>query len=242
MNKLILCEGKTDAILLSYYLRDVQGWMPCRKAKQQFIISVEEKHGESAYWYKQNDDYLLICGVGGKDNFKSFFVSKIKNAIIDSNVFAKIAIVTDRDDREETEIINEMLQAFRPVVTNIEHNIWQDNEYQDSFGIKQKLSFLLLVIPMDKEGALETLLLDAISENEYDRKIVERSTKFVEDIEPDAKKYIGRARLKLKARLGVTWAIQSPGKEFNFIDEQIRSVSWGDSKVLAECFCQLVNI
>lgn len=26
MNKLILCEGKTDAILLSYYLEKVAGW------------------------------------------------------------------------------------------------------------------------------------------------------------------------------------------------------------------------
>jgi len=26
MNKLILCEGKTDAILLSYYLGKTAGW------------------------------------------------------------------------------------------------------------------------------------------------------------------------------------------------------------------------
>ena len=31
MNKIILCEGETDAILLSYYLDKVSGWKFCKK-------------------------------------------------------------------------------------------------------------------------------------------------------------------------------------------------------------------
>ena len=31
MKKMILCEGQTDAILLSYYLGKVSGWEFCRK-------------------------------------------------------------------------------------------------------------------------------------------------------------------------------------------------------------------
>ena len=31
MNKIILCEGETDAILLSYYLGKVAGWKFCKK-------------------------------------------------------------------------------------------------------------------------------------------------------------------------------------------------------------------
>lgn len=37
MNKLILCEGKTDAILLSYYLSHVQNWMPYKKGPLKFL-------------------------------------------------------------------------------------------------------------------------------------------------------------------------------------------------------------
>lgn len=98
------------------------------------------------------------------------------------------------------------------------------------------------MIPLEQQGALETVLLKAISEDPYDQEIVERSTTFVEEIVPYADRYIGKARLKLKARLGVTWAIQSPGKEFTFIDQQIRSVPWERSDILAQCFSQLVLI
>ena len=72
MNKLILCEGKTDAILLSYYLRKVAGWKFVKKGPSGLTIQ-QSNDNESICWYKKDDDYLLICGVGGKDNFGNFF-------------------------------------------------------------------------------------------------------------------------------------------------------------------------
>lgn len=60
--------------------------------------------------------------------------------------------------------------------------------------------------------------------------------------QPLADRYIHKPRLKLKACLGVTWAIQSPEKVFSFIDEQIRSVKWEESEILAQCFQELKNI
>lgn len=89
---------------------------------------------------------------------------------------------------------------------------------------------------------MESLLLEAISEREYDKAIVERSIAFVDEIQPVATEYISKDRLKLKAYLGVTWAIQYPEKIFSFIDEQIRSVQWESSQVLTQCFQELKNI
>ena len=242
MNKLILCEGKTDAILLSYYLGCVQQWAPCKQRPKNFRLSVDETSGESASWYQRGEDYLLICGVGGKDKFGRFFSEKIQAAILDAQVFSKVALVMDRDDRQEEGITAEVCRNFAPAITQAKQNHWVENTYQDSFGQKQTLSFLLLIIPTNQQGALETLLLEAISEDPYDCEIVARSSAFVDDISPYAERYIGQARLKLKARLGVTWAIQSPGKEFHFIDGQIRSVQWERSDILAKCFSQLVLI
>ena len=93
MNKLILCEGKTDAILLSYYLGRVHHWAPCNKGPKELRISADEISGESAYWYQREEDRLLICGVGGKDKFGSFFKNKIEPAIIDAHAFSKVALV-----------------------------------------------------------------------------------------------------------------------------------------------------
>ncbi|MBQ2986562.1 MAG: hypothetical protein IJE23_03670 [Tyzzerella sp.] len=72
MNKLILCEGETDAILLSYYLGKIAGWKYCEKAPKNIDIK-KHNDNESVNWYKKGKDYLLICGVGGKDNFGRFF-------------------------------------------------------------------------------------------------------------------------------------------------------------------------
>ena len=41
MNSLILCEGSTDAIFLSYYLNKVYGWEYCRNAPNHFVKMLE---------------------------------------------------------------------------------------------------------------------------------------------------------------------------------------------------------
>ena len=57
-----------------------------------------------------------------------------------------------------------------------------------------------------------------------------------------ASRYISNNRKKLKAHLGVTWAVQYPEKVFKLMDEQIRSVAWEKSEVLHNCFRQLKKI
>ncbi|GAU76739.1 DUF3226 domain-containing protein [Fusibacter sp. 3D3] len=241
MNKLILCEGKTDAILLSYYLEKTCGWTH-RNAPKGLDIKADETKGESVYWYRKENESLLICGVGGKDNFRSFFRDKIQSAMVDSGAFARIAVVTDRDDRHEKSIVDSFLSSLNPIIATIENDKWISNRYENSYKQESNVDFLLVIIPSENEGALETLLLEAISEKEEDRAIVERSISYVDEIHPIASKYLSKNRLKLKAYLGVTWSIQYPEKLFSFIDEQIRSVKWEESKVLERCFEQLKSI
>ena len=69
MNKIILCEGETDAILLSYYLGKVSGWAFCKKSPVNIAIKADSFQ-ESVNWYEMGEDKLLICAVGGKDNVK----------------------------------------------------------------------------------------------------------------------------------------------------------------------------
>ena len=119
MIKLILCVGKTDAIFLSYYLEQVCGWthrFPREDVPKEFTIKPNTKKGESAEWYRKADEFLLICGVGGKDNFRSFIKSKIVPAMIDGSVFSKIAIVTDRDDRKESSITQSLQGMLKPIM------------------------------------------------------------------------------------------------------------------------------
>lgn len=244
MNKLILCEGETDAILLSYYLQRTCGWSYSKRSPAGLDIKADEIHGESANWYRKGDDRLLICAVGSKDRFQRFFQEKIGPPLRSSNTaaFSKIALIIDHDDDTEEEIVRRVREELPLIAGKAEHNAWTVHEYENGYGETQRLDFLLLIIPKDREGALESLLLEAISEDPYDKNIVEKSRVFVNGIAPEASRYIGRHRLVLKAHLGVTWAIQSPQKVFRFIDEQLRGTPWERSEILWDTFEKLREI
>ncbi len=242
MNHLILCEGKTDAILLSYYLNHMSGWRYSRSGPKSFQISADEIRGEFCSWYKRNSDFLLIAAVGSKDNFGQFYQNKIRSAQIDSDIFSKAAIVLDHDDETVEFLETKVHREIPEIAYQAKNGDWVNHEYQNGFEENKNISFLLQVIPPENEGALESLLLEAISEDLYDKNIVDASKNFVDEIAPKAQKYIGKRRLITKAYLGVTWAIQSPQKVFSMIDEQLTQVKWETSQVLANCFAGLLEM
>lgn len=239
MKTLILCEGSSDAILLGYYLQRVASWKH-KKAPSGFDIKAGKN--ESAEWYARNDDWLMIGGVGGNSCFGSFFEKRIKKPQIYQNAFEKIAIVCDRDNNTTDEIIQSLLSDFGGFIHELSDREWKNTTYQDGFEIEQVLPVLLLTIPVEKEGALETLLMDAIGERPEDKAIVERCQSFVDEMVPVASQYLTSRRLQLKSKLSVIWAIQSPQKVFKFIDEQLQSVEWERSEILRSCFEELTKI
>lgn len=241
MRSIIICEGSTDAILLSYYLNKVSGWEFCKKAPEHLDIKQNE-FDQSINWYKRDDDRLLICGVGGKDKISSFFKEKILSPMVKSDAFSKIVLVLDRDDKSTESIEAHASHLFKPIVTEIKNNTWISNTYVDAFGIHKVVTSLLIAIPEEHQGALETLMLEAIAEDPYDAAIVKDAGDFVDKMQKSASRYIPNNRMRLKAHLGVTWAVQYPEKVFKLIDEQIRSVSWENSQVLRNCFRQLENL
>ncbi len=241
MNSVILCEGGTDAILLSYYLNKVSGWEFSRKAPENLDIKQNE-FDQSINWYKRGNDRLLICGVGGKDKMSQFFSEKLLSPMVKSDAFSKLVLVLDRDDKGTKSIEEHASNLFKPIVTEMKNDCWIDNIYYNSFGIQKPVSSLLIAIPAEQQGALETLMLEAIAEDQYDAAIVKSAGDFVGRMQKTASRYISNNRMKLKAHLGVTWAVQYPEKVFKHIDEQIRSVSWEKCEVIRNCFRQLESI
>lgn len=59
-------------------------------------LDIKPSHSnESVTWYQNGEEYLLICGVGGKDNFGKFFETKIKHPLSKMSIplFSKCAHV-----------------------------------------------------------------------------------------------------------------------------------------------------
>ena len=241
MNKIILCEGETDAILLSYYLDKVADWRFCKKGPSEVDIKTDTFE-QSANWYEKGQDRLLICAVGGKDKIGAFFISKVLRPIVDAGAFSRIALILDRDEKKVEAVEAQASSLLKPVVTMMRNNEWVSNIYKDAYDMEQEIDALLVVIPTEHQGALETLMMDSISEDPYDAVIVKKAGEFVEEMKPVASKYIDARRKEIKAHLGVTWAIQYPEKVFKLMNEQIKSVEWEKSEVLRECFEQLVKI
>ena len=235
MIKVILCEGKTDAILLSYYLEKVSGWKYSKKMPKNFTIKPDSDN-QSVNCYIKDSEQLLICAVGGKDGFEKFYQDKLSSSILDSNVINRLAIIIDRDDNGIKSIEKRFSESLNPVISKMKNNEWIQNTYKDSYRLDQQIETLLVVVPQEYQGALENVMLDSISEDPYDEVIVNKTGKFVKEMRAIASKYIYNNRTELKAHLGITWAIQYPEKVFSLIDEQIRSVAWEKSDILKKCF------
>lgn len=244
MNRLILCEGKTDAILLGYYLMRTAGWEHEKRAPKGLEIKTTEKN-ENVAWYKRGDEMLLICAVGGKDNFGLFFLRYIQRPILNASngdPFPRIVLITDRDERNVEEIESSITQKLSPFFAGTKNREWVTNRYTDSFDMEKSIETLLLVIPEKHQGALENVMLEAISEEPYDKNIVDKCASFVAELRPEAERYIPTDRMQLKAHLSTVWAIQSPEKAFDHIDMQIKSVHWEKYETLNQCFGILKDI
>ncbi len=242
--RIILCEGKTDAILLSYYLWKLKGWEYDKNPKR-FKLKFPVTDNRSVSHYKKDEMELAICAVGGKDNFSAFYKSNIEDYIINSekeDLEYRVAIVLDRDNRSKEEIELSLSEELKPKITGFMDGEWINSSFDNGFGQQVNLSLLGLIIPHDKQGALETLLLDALSEDPYKGNLIYMCKSFVDNITPHAKNIIATDRLQLKAKLGVSLAVLYPEKVFSLIDEQLKSIPWEQSEMLKECFKKLIEI
>lgn len=246
MNTIILCEGKTDAVLLGYYIDKVCGFTHTKEKINKTITIGQNKENEFFTWHIKGNDCLAIWGIGGKDCFmsaiESFFNVLKKSS--DDLTYQKFAIVCDRDmQKDDSIILSEFSQYFSDARMPFENNKIQNGVYFNSFGQAKSIITFTLIIPQDKFGALETVLLESIKEDEYDKKIVEKSDEFVTKIRAIANKYIQSDRLELKAKLSTVFAIMSPEKVFSFIDEILKTtVKWEEKQYVNELFKELIKL
>ena len=241
----VLCEGKTDAILLSYLLNKKSGWTHTVNGPDEISIKSNDINDESVNWYKRNEDFLLICGVGGKDKFKSFFSDLLSEIILnytDEMSFDKLVYIIDRDENDLDDMKQKIINDLQPICSNIIVGKWTANSFINKFDARKEIEILGLIIPPDQVGALETTMLIALSENAYDKNIVDKSIVFVDDIKLDASKYIGTKRMQLKAKLSTVFAIISPQRVFSKIDKLIKSIDWEKYDHIISLFGELINI
>lgn len=221
MIHLLLCEGETDQILIGYYLQVMCGWI-YRKGNANDLFP-----DKNINWYEKSGDTLGILSNGG-DNFSKSLKYLFKSELLDAKI-AKIIVIGDNDDNKKEEFIkNTICDCTNEILKNgvkLENaSTWGIANINTAFGI-EKINIAYMLLPADEEGALETFMLNALSENDIEKaNVVAQVKEFVKNIKSNV--FLKKRREKVKAELGVSIAVFSPDKVFKTMNELLEEVHW----------------
>lgn len=238
MKSLIICEGKTDVILISYYLRKTGNWIPRKKTRHPFKDQESVKPNEYHWQYFKDNDVLDIWGVGGYTVIPEAierFNSYTSLAGVEDQ-YSKLVIVVDRDRANGDERLSEVQDFLNRnnIRVELENNTWVEAPITNGFDQINTLRIACLVIPFDQKGSMETFTLNALLEKEGNRLIIQSTREFVSHIDSDI--YLTTGRLRIKAEFGVVMAVMDPEKNFDFIDEILGSIPWEQYRLIQEGF------
>lgn len=242
MKSVILCEGLTDCLFIQYYLKTVHHWQDGNsRANIKFMR-----------WnriLKKNENNVMI----GHDGSCSRLIPMLEN-VLKSNwmgsleeAYRKIVIVTDRDDdNSETYFLNEMNRLISEqhgkIVDTIVNNEWCKVSFINSIEEGFTVEFLLLVIPLSENGAIETVLLDSIAQKDaYDKTIIDKSKSFVDEIDPKVL-YMKRHRDKLKAWFNIYFSIRVPEDFYKERQHIFNSFPWEENAYINTVFSKLSEL
>ncbi len=247
MKRIILCEGKTDAILISYYLARKFNWI---YTKDQIVGLPADKDNETLNWYYRPDNpgsELAIWGVGGINNIPeklSQVIDRTRNERKDENRFDRIVIFFDRAKLDNKKCVNLVLNWSKIANLTFDNdpNIGQWTnatiDIKSSPPQEHKVEVLLIVLPPDGEGELETFLLNSLkTSSDADNLLVKRAKAFIRDI-PD-KPYLLHRRLQSKACLGSVLSVISPDWVFTKLDKRLELIEWETLERVAGIFTEL---
>lgn len=239
MNSLILCEGKTDCILLQYYLEQVHRW----KYKDKNGIRVKSDCWSNCFTKEEHT--LNIAETKGCSRLVDGLISAIirnENAAPGSTdeFFDKIIIFTDNDEISTSQkmindIMNRLSSTSASFSSSIQEGVWNKGSLNGIDGLKE-FELLLLFIPFDENGALETYLLNCIGKNDaYDKVIIDKGNSFVDMIDPESR-YLTQRRLMTKAKFDVYFSVRTSAEQYAQRQNILRSVAWEKYDTIREDF------
>ena len=230
MRSLILCEGIDDILILGYFLHKTLGWRfePKARFSEKFDLP-KDQHIEL---YLKDNDVVAIWAVGGKDSFQSAFrfISTINCSHPEEGV-NKVFIFKDRD----TEDIDKCLIDLRDKLDKYDIGLselrnGEENKYLYEIEDEMySLDIIPIIIPFERVGALETVLLQGIEESGVEESyIVKCADEYIDEILASGRlhNYLKHEREQLKARLSAVIAITNPDRSTGTFDKVLMSWEW----------------
>jgi len=245
MKSIIVCEGETDFAFLQHFMIRVNGWVDRRNSKEiknpSFTSSVNNSESRD---FEKGSDILTIISCGGCGNIKTVvgeIIRRNQNEVFEDARYSKIVILTDNDEDGVEERIISDLSSASGVTDKISNNTWAKLSFVDMAENPFDTELLLLIIPFEEHGALETFLLESVAKQDaYDAKIIEKSNAFVDNADPE-KRYLIHRGFKTKAKLYAYFSIRidyTPN-QLKQRKEILTNIPWGEYENIQESFKEL---
>ncbi|SHK51492.1 Protein of unknown function [Selenomonas ruminantium] len=242
MKSVILCEGQDDLWFISYFLHKIDGWMMDNGKSLWTSYKIpENKSGRKVIYMKKDNDGVAIWSVGGKDSFAEplhiiidKFVKEIPSASPES-----VVIVRDRDNDDEKEILAGMAENIIDGLS-LQNNTSTMCNIECPNGEIASTKITPVIFPFYEQGAIETLLMNAVKEkNESGKIIYEEAQKYVSLLENNddvRKNYLKSTRLVLKAKYSSMIAITNPDHSTGLFKDMMLSTPWEKSAYVQKHF------
>lgn len=230
MRSLILCEGIDDVLILGYFLHKTSGWW--FKPKAKFSGKFDLPKDQHIELYLRDNDTVAIWAVGGKDSFDLAieFISRMNNSHPEDGI-NKVFILKDRDSEDIDECLSDLkqkLSEYEIDISELYNN--QENKYLYKVEDEQySLDIIPIIIPFDRGGALETVLMQGIEESgDEEAYIVKCADEYIDEILETGRlhNYLKHEREQLKARLSAVIAVTNPDRSTSKFDKVLMSWEW----------------
>lgn len=231
MTELMLVEGVSDVQLISYYLQNVYGWNHEKNNTLGIVQIDEHDHIESL---SKGGNQLVLCGVGGNGKFAHFVEEHCINSMLVERDIASVMVVTDHDENSIPSIKKSINASFKDI--SFDSGNWKNNKITDSFGLPKNIRTYLLIIPADKKGSLENVIIDALKDIPKENVLIEEVIKFIDSLKPEVVPDLQQINNANKATVGTFFSVRNPKHAMRSFAVFVSKIDWSQSESIKDLF------
>lgn len=113
---------------------------------------------------------------------------------------------------------------------------WESNDIFDSFGQQKKIDTYLLIVPADKKGALESVVIDALKDMHAEKPLIEEVILFIDSLKEGLAPELRQVNRANKATVGTFFSVRNPQNAMRSFGAFISEIDWSNSNSLKELF------
>lgn len=234
MRTVILCEGTTDLLMIQFVLQYKYGW------KYDGFTENSETNALLNKKLKKNNDIIKIINCRGIMNIPQELL-KIKDIISlatkKDEFIDKVIVLIDHDTiNSNKEFIDEINKKVDSQFDEI--NINSEVTWTINSVIYENINVALFIkcVPERQTGAIEDVLLMALTTDEIEQEIIDESRQFVSSIAKQQDRYLQRKSLISKAIFNTYFSIRVPEEAYKERARTLNAFDWKSNQVLEEIF------